>query len=152
VRRTPSCPRSRANSSLFYLYCCSTIMNAWAHSCIFWADLTPVSLEAAARRSEAQTYKVVSPAAFGAPDMDHGDKVGLYIFEHLVGENIRRYPTSLTSLECRVSELVHSDTCPRPTTGLPAAVAAGAPAADLGQPAGEEPRSAPLSCIIQSLP
>ena len=32
-----------------------------------------------------------------------------------VGENIHRYPTSLTSLECHASELVYSDACPRPT-------------------------------------
>jgi hypothetical protein len=32
------------------------------------------------------------------------------------GENIYRYPMSLTSLECQVSEWVNSDTCPRPTT------------------------------------
>jgi hypothetical protein len=38
------------------------------------------------------------------------------VFEHLVGENIHRYPMSLTSLEYQVSELVSSDTCPRPTT------------------------------------
>jgi hypothetical protein len=31
------------------------------------------------------------------------------------GENTHRYPTSLTSLECQVSELANSDTCPRPT-------------------------------------
>ena len=30
------------------------------------------------------------------------------------GENIRRHPMSPTSLECRVSELASSDTCPRP--------------------------------------
>ena len=36
--------------------------------------------------------------------------------EHMVGENIHRYPMSLTSLECLVSGLVDSDTCPRPTT------------------------------------
>ena len=41
----------------------------------------------------------------------------LYRFEHLVGENIHRYPMTLTSLECQVSELVNSDACPRPTTG-----------------------------------
>jgi hypothetical protein len=29
-----------------------------------------------------------------------------------------RCPMSLTRLECQVSELVHSDTCPRPTTRL----------------------------------
>jgi hypothetical protein len=32
-------------------------------------------------------------------------------------ENIHRRPTLLASLECRVSELVNSDACPRPTTG-----------------------------------
>ena len=42
--------------------------------------------------------------------------VPLYILEHLVGENIYRYPMSLTSLECQVSELVSSDACSRPTT------------------------------------
>ena len=30
--------------------------------------------------------------------------------------NIHGYPMSLTSLECQVSELANSDTCPRPTT------------------------------------
>ena len=39
----------------------------------------------------------------------------LYTFEHLVGENIHRYPMSLTSLECPASKLVNSDTRPRPT-------------------------------------
>jgi hypothetical protein len=34
----------------------------------------------------------------------------------LVGENIHRYPVSLTGLECQVSGLANSDTCPRPTT------------------------------------
>ena len=39
---------------------------------------------------------------------------------------------SLTSLECQVSELVHSDTCPRPTTQAEAeAEAAEAEAAEL---------------------
>ena len=33
-----------------------------------------------------------------------------------VGESINRHPMSLTSLECPASELVNSDTCPRPTT------------------------------------
>ena len=32
-------------------------------------------------------------------------------------ENIHRRPTLLASLECRVSELVNSDVCPRPMTG-----------------------------------
>ena len=41
----------------------------------------------------------------------------LYIFAHLVGENIHRPAMSLTSLECQVSELVNSDACPCPTTG-----------------------------------
>ena len=41
----------------------------------------------------------------------------LYIFEHLVGENIDRYPMPLTILECQVSELVDSDACRRVTTG-----------------------------------
>jgi HrpA-like RNA helicase len=52
--------------------------------------------------------------------MDHDAATGapLYIFEYLVGENIHRYPMSLTRLECQVSELVDSDACPRPTTGL----------------------------------
>jgi hypothetical protein len=36
---------------------------------------------------------------------------------HFIGENIRRYPMPLTSLECPVSKLVNSDTCPLPTTG-----------------------------------
>ena len=40
----------------------------------------------------------------------------LLTHRHLVGENIHRYPMSLTSLERQVSELVNSDTCPRPTT------------------------------------
>ena len=40
----------------------------------------------------------------------------VYIFEGLVGENNHRYPMSLASLECQVSELVNSNTCPRPTT------------------------------------
>jgi hypothetical protein len=31
---------------------------------------------------------------------------------NMVGENIHRYPMSLTSLECQGSELVHSDACP----------------------------------------
>jgi hypothetical protein len=39
------------------------------------------------------------------------------VCRHLVGENIHRYPMSLTSLECQVSRLVNSDTRPRPTTG-----------------------------------
>jgi hypothetical protein len=43
--------------------------------------------------------------------------LSLYTFEHLVGENIHRYRMSLTSLERQVSDLVNSDTCPRPTTG-----------------------------------
>ena len=38
-------------------------------------------------------------------------------FEHFVGENMHRYPMSLTSLECQVSELVNSDTCLRPGGG-----------------------------------
>jgi hypothetical protein len=39
----------------------------------------------------------------------------------LVGENIQSYHMSLTSLECQVTELANSDTCPRPTAGaLPA--------------------------------
>jgi hypothetical protein len=42
----------------------------------------------------------------------------LYIFEHLVGENIHRYPMSLTSLQCQASELVDSDACPRPMAPL----------------------------------
>jgi ankyrin repeat protein len=33
-----------------------------------------------------------------------------------VGIRCHRYPMSLTSLDCRVSELVDSDTCPRPAT------------------------------------
>ena len=40
----------------------------------------------------------------------------LYLFEHLVGENIHRRRMSLASLECQVSALVNSDACPRPTT------------------------------------
>jgi hypothetical protein len=32
------------------------------------------------------------------------------------GEDIRRHPVSLTSLECQVSKLVNSDACPCPTT------------------------------------
>ena len=36
----------------------------------------------------------------------------------LVGENIHRHPMSLKSLEYQVSELVNSDTCPRPTTPI----------------------------------
>jgi hypothetical protein len=44
-----------------------------------------------------------------------GDLEGLKVC--LVGENIRRYPMSLTSLDCQVSKLVNSDTCPRLTTG-----------------------------------
>ena len=41
----------------------------------------------------------------------------VYILEHLVGENMHRYHMSITRLECQVSELVDSDTCPHPTTG-----------------------------------
>jgi hypothetical protein len=41
----------------------------------------------------------------------------LYIFEHLVGEHIHRYPMSLTSLESQVSAFGKSHTCPRPMTG-----------------------------------
>jgi hypothetical protein len=41
------------------------------------------------------------------------------VLEHLVGENIRRCPMALTSLECRVSALVNSDARPRPTTHHP---------------------------------
>ena len=37
--------------------------------------------------------------------------------EHLVGDDIHRYPMSLTSLEQFVSKLANSDACPRPTTG-----------------------------------
>jgi hypothetical protein len=36
----------------------------------------------------------------------------------LVDENMHRYPMSLTSLECQASELVNSDTCPRPRPGV----------------------------------
>jgi hypothetical protein len=34
---------------------------------------------------------------------------------------IHSYPMSITPSECQVSELVNSDTCPRPTTGRRAA-------------------------------
>jgi hypothetical protein len=47
VRKTPSWPRSWANFSLLYLY---SHGNAWVNlhhglTCIFWANLTPFSLE-----------------------------------------------------------------------------------------------------------
>ena len=43
VRKTPILPRSWANSSLSSLH---SHRNAWASSCIFWANLTPFSLQA----------------------------------------------------------------------------------------------------------
>ena len=47
------------------------------------------------------------------PGLGDGNNDGL----SSVGENIRRHPMPLASLECRVSELFHSDACTRPTTG-----------------------------------
>jgi hypothetical protein len=43
-----------------------------------------------------------------------GIALSLYIFEHLIGENIRRYPMFPTILEHQLTKLVNSDACPTP--------------------------------------
>ena len=56
-------------------------------------------------------------------ELDSGvDWVHPYTYLNIcVGENIRRCPMPLTSLECQVSKSVDSDACPRPTAGGAAA-------------------------------
>jgi hypothetical protein len=90
--------------------------------CLYIEDGVSVGCVCAASRSRA-TSRWSRPwcscfSTYGSPTRCR------YIFEFLVGENIHRYPMSLTNLECQESELVHSDTCPRPTAKDVAARAA----------------------------
>jgi hypothetical protein len=49
-------------------------------------------------------------------DADHGTNLSLHIWLARIFTDTLCRSMFLTSLECQVSELVHSDACPRPTT------------------------------------
>jgi hypothetical protein len=84
--------------------------------CLYFSDDDATGPQVTERVS-GKNLVAVAPKAGSAVAVVSGVRYApLYIFEHLVGENIHRYPISLTSLECQVSALVNSDTCPCPTT------------------------------------
>ena len=104
-------------------------------TCIFWANLTPSSLVEIVQVFTAAWTPVyyltgichekrfppqrVCDRHFGS-GRDAPPHFIVWCCDRrtrtLIGENIHRYPMSLTNFDCQVSELVNSDTYPRVTT------------------------------------
>ena len=91
---------------------CPMSQKAWSAQCLKWCIVTRARAprhrstgSRSWRRAAAPTRCTRTKAAGRARSVV------------LVGENMHRHPMSITSLGCEVSELVNSDTCPRPTTG-----------------------------------
>jgi lysine-specific demethylase 8 len=70
VRTTPSWIRSRANFSLFFFSCIPACMHG--PTCIFWASLTPFSLEAVGGYGGGR-FPALAEAAFVEAVLEPGD-------------------------------------------------------------------------------
>jgi hypothetical protein len=81
--------------------------------CIFWANLTPLSPQDRAHRiGQVREVRVLRLVTAGTVEIKILDKARSK-------DSIDAKVCRLNILECQVSKMVNSDTCPRPTTGYP---------------------------------